>query len=108
MATVYKILGQKASSANTEYILYTVPTTYAVASSITVCNRGSTATTFRIALNVTGATTTTKDYLYYEVPIGPYDTFIATVGLTLSQGDTVKVYSTSNNLSFQLFGSEIS
>lgn len=108
MATTYKVLGQAATSALTETSLYTVTTTGAIASSITVCNRASTPTDFRVSVSVGGVATTNKDYLYYNVPIGGNDTFIATVGLTLALGDIVKVYSTSNDLSFQIFGSEIS
>lgn len=107
MATVYKVLGQAATSALTETSLYTVTSTSAVVSSIIVCNRSSSPTDFRVAVCVGGATTTSKDYIYYDVPIGSNDTFIATVGLTLASGDIVKVYSTSNNLSFQIFGSEV-
>ena len=108
MATTYKVLGQISSSANALLTLYTVPTTAAIVSSITVCNRGATDSSFRIAVSINNASISNEQYIYYNVPIGPVDTFIATVGLTLSLGDIVRVFSIGNNLSFQIFGSEIS
>lgn len=109
MANVYKILGQLSPSATTETDLYTVPaSTSTVCSSIIVCNRGATATTFRISLSAAGASTTNKDYMYYDVTIAGNDTFIATIGVTLATTDKVRVYSGNSSLSFQLFGTEIS
>lgn len=109
MATIYKVLGQAAPAANTPADLYVVNTTGAVVSSIIVANRSSSVTAyFDISVSVAGAATTTKDYIYYGITIGQRDTFIATVGLTLSAGDIIRVNSTTANLSFQAFGSEIS
>lgn len=110
MATTYKVLGQAAPALTTETPLYTVPTLKsAVVSSITVANRSNSAIAyFRISVSVGGAVTTDQDYLYYGVIIGQSDTFIATVGLTLSAGDVIRVYATTGNLTFQAFGTEIS
>ena len=109
MATVYKTLGQSSPSATTETTLYTVPAaTSAIASSIVVCNRSSVLSTFRVSVAVGGGATANKDYIYYDLPIGANDTFIATVGLTLAATDVVRVYASNTNLSFSLYGSEIS
>jgi hypothetical protein len=109
MATVYKVLGQSSPSATTETALYTVPAaTSAVASSVIVCNRSAVLSTFRISIAIGGAATTNKDYIYYDLPIGANDTFIATIGVTLAATDEVRVYSSNTNLSFSLYGSEIS
>ncbi len=109
MATVYKVLGQSSPSATTETALYTVPAaTSAVASSVIVCNRSAVLSTFRISIAIAGATTAPKDYIYYDLPIGANDTFIATIGVTLAATDEVRVYSSNTNLSFSLYGSEIS
>lgn len=108
MATTFKILGQVAPSATTETVVYTVPSsTSAVISTITVCNRGAAAATFRISVSVAGAATANKDYVYYDLPIGAYDTFGATMGITLSAADVVRVYASTANLSFNIFGSEV-
>lgn len=108
MATTYKILGQLAPSVTTETDLYAVPAaTSAVCSSIAICNRGASNTTFRVSISESGGTTASKDYLYYDVTLAKNDTFIATIGITLSATDVIRVYAGSANLSFQLFGSEL-
>jgi hypothetical protein len=110
MPTTYKILGQTSPAGLTTDDLYTVPAlTQAVVSSITVCNRSSSATaTFRISASVGGVATSSKDYIYYDLILGQNDTFIATIGLTLGATDKIRVYSSTANLSFTAVGSEIS
>lgn len=109
MATTYKVLGQSAPLATTETTLYTVPAlTSAVASSIIVCNRGTTQATFRVSIAVGGSATANKDYVYYDLLIAGNDTFIATIGVTLASTDEVRVYASSANFSFSLYGSEVS
>lgn len=108
MPNTYKILGQSSPSATTETDLYTVPAaTSTVCSSISICNRGTTQTTFRVSISQGGAATTNKDYLYYDVTLAGNDTFIATIGVTLATTDKIRVYSGNASLSFQLFGTEI-
>jgi hypothetical protein len=109
MPNVYKILGQSSPSATTETTLYTVPAaTSTVCSSISICNRGGTQTTFRVSISPAGAAIANKDYLYYDVTLAGNDTFIATIGVTLATTDKIRVYSGNANLSFQIFGTEIS
>ena len=109
MPNVYKILGQISPSATTETDLYTVPAaTSSVCSSISICNRGGTQTTFRVSISQGGGATVNKDYLYYDVTLAGNDTFIATIGVTLATTDKIRVYSGNSSLSFQLFGTEIS
>lgn len=110
MPVTYKILGQQAPAlALTPANLYTVPVGVStIISSITVTNRGASTATFRVSVSQGGAATTTKDYIYYDVVIGGYDTFIATVGITLAQNDVMRVYASTTNITFQAFGSEIS
>jgi len=108
MANTYKILGQVSPLTTTPADLYTVPSsTSTVISSIVICNRGTTATAFRVSISVAGAATANKDYLYYDVTLAGNDTFIATVGITLATTDKVRVYAGNANLSFNLFGTEI-
>lgn len=109
MAAVRKILGQSAPSATTATDLYTVPaSTSTVISSLIVCNRAATQATFRVSASAAGAATANKDYIYYDVIIPPNDTFIATVGLTLATTDKVRVYASTANLSFGIYGEELS
>jgi hypothetical protein len=107
MATVRKVLGQSNPSATTLTTLYTVPAlTDAVCSSLSICNRSATATTFRVAIRPAGAAISNEHYLYYDVTIAGNDTFIATIGITLATTDVVSVYATLATLSFHLYGQE--
>lgn len=108
MATVYKVLGQSAPSATTNTDLYTVPAaTSAVCSTLAVCNRGV-STTFRVAIRPGGAAITNSQYVVYDNFVNQYDTVFLTLGVTLAATDVVTVYAGAANLSFSLFGSEIS
>lgn len=108
MAVAYKVLGQSNPTAATSTTAYTVPaSTEAVVSSIIVCNRSATATSFRINIDPAGGGDANEQYLYYDLPIPGNDTFIATVGLTLATTDLVRVYATLATLSFNVMGSEI-
>jgi len=109
MTTTIKILGQSSPGAASLTTLYTVPAlTSTVCSSIVVCNRSATATSFRIAARLAGAAISNEMYLYYDVTIAGNDTFIATIGMTLAKTDVISVYSTLATLSFNLFGQEVS
>jgi hypothetical protein len=108
MATTYKVLGQSAPSATTATTLYTVPaTTSAVISTINVCNRTTTADTFRIAIRPAGATLATSHYISYDTPIPPNDSINITAGISLATTDVVTVYAGTANLTFTAFGAEI-
>lgn len=108
MAVVYKVLGQSAPSATTETTLYTVPAaTETIVSTLSVSNRSATDATFRVSVSVNGAATATKDYIVYDITC-PGAGFLAfTMGFTMDATDVVRVYASSANLSFNLFGSEI-
>ena len=102
-----KVLGQQTPSATSETTLYTVPASkFAVSSSLFVCNRANTASTFRISIAVGGGATGDKDYLFYDTTIGAYETITAMMGLTIAASDIVRVYASSANLSFNLMGEE--
>ena len=109
MATTYKVLGQVEPSATTETTLYTVPSaTEAVCSTLSVCNKAATAGTFRVRIKVAGAADDDKQFVVYDAPIGAKDTLLLTFGATLAATDVVVVYASSADVTFQLFGSEIS
>lgn len=108
MPIAYKILGQQAPGATTEEDLYAVPAaTTTVISSITVANRGSSPAKFRVSFSPSAAATVNADYVYYDVHIDGNDTFIATIGVTLAATDVIRVYASTANLTFQVFGGEI-
>jgi len=111
MPTAYKVLGRIASAATTLEELYAVPSsTSAVVSTLVVCNRSSSARTYRIAIKpTTGTTIADSHYIAYDVSIAANDTTALTLGLTLATGNSIQVYaSAGSSLTFQAFGSEIS
>lgn len=108
MATIYKTLGQVAPSATTNQNLYTVPAlTSAVTSTLSVCNRSSISTTFRVAVRPAGAALSNEHYVMYDITINGNDSLFFTLGLTLATTDVITVSAGSTNLSFNLYGSEI-
>jgi hypothetical protein len=108
LAQAHKILGQSNPSATTLTDAYTVPSsTEAIISTIVVCNRSGTSTTFRISVAVNGASDSDEQYLYYDIAIPGSDTFVATLGVTLDATDKIRVYAAAQQLSFNIFGVEI-
>ena len=107
MANTLKTLGQSAPLAATLTTLYTVPgATSCSVSSISVCNRSATDTSFRVAVRPAGAGISDEHYLYYDVAIPGNDTFIATIGASLEATDVISVYSTLATCSFSAWGQE--
>lgn len=107
MATTYKVLGQLQPSATTLSDLYTVPAaTSAVCSTLTICNMGA-STTYRVAVRVAGASIDDKQYIVYEATLNQYDSTMLTLGVTLAATDKVSVYAGTADVTFNLYGSEI-
>lgn len=105
----YKILGQSNPSATTLTDLYTVPAlTQAVCSTLVVCNRSATPTSFRYSVAPAGAADSPEQYNAFDIPINGNESQPITIGMTLGPADVVRVYATLATLSFNLFGSEIS
>jgi hypothetical protein len=109
MAYTYKVLAQSAPSATTNTDVYTVGSgKQAIVSTITVANRSATARTYRIAIRPAGATLANQHYIAYDVTVGASDTTPLTLGVTLTATDVITVYASTADLSFGIFGSEIS
>ena len=109
MAETYKILGEVAATANTTHNVYTVPAaTQAVVSSIVIVNRNNNANcTYRVAAQQAGAALANQHYLAYDAPIAALDTVALSLGITLGNTDVISVYTANSNLSFSVFGTEI-
>jgi hypothetical protein len=106
--TSYKVLAQNATSATTSTDIYTVGAgKQAVISTLVVCNRGTSATTFRIAVRPDGSTLANTHYLAYDVAIAANDSTNLTLGITMDASDVLTVYAGNANLTFAAFGSEI-
>ncbi|NBP57246.1 hypothetical protein EBU71_12080 [bacterium] len=109
MAEALKILGQLAPGDTNLADLYTVPAlTQATISSITVCNRSTSATTFRLSVAVAGELDATKQYIFYDQELDANSTFTITIGITLSAADKIRVRAgTASVLTFNVFGIEV-
>lgn len=109
MAQAYKVLAQSAPSATTNTDILTVGAGKSVvASTLSVCNRGTTAATYRVAVRPTGTALANQHYMIFDASIMPKDTVTLSVGITMATTDVLTVYASSANLSFSLFGAEIS
>lgn len=111
MPNSYKVAGQAAPAANTDTTLYTVPAlAQFVSSSIVICNRNTAGVNskFRIAVVPSGQTLANQHYLYYDQFVQDRETITKVIGISLAAGDKVVVRGDSADLSFTLFGSEIS
>ena len=108
MTNAYKVLGQVAPAATTNTTLYTVPSaTETVISTIVVANRSATARTYDIAIRPNGDTLANEHYIAKNVTVGLSDSTTITLGLTLDAADVVTVQASTTDLSFNIFGSEI-
>jgi len=107
MTTTYKVLAQLNPTGNTATDLYTVPaSTSTVVSTLSVCNQ-STSTTFNVQVRKAGAASNNSQYIVFSNYVNQYDTVFLTLGITLANTDVVTVYASTSNVSFSLFGSEI-
>jgi hypothetical protein len=109
MAINYKVLGQANPAGTSETNLYTVPSaTQAVVSTLTITNVGGSSTDARVWVRVAGASTANSNAIMHDVPLAGNSVAAFTLGLTLGATDVVTVrQSSGGNLTFQLFGSEI-
>jgi hypothetical protein len=109
MANVYKILGQSADASANDVTLYTVPaSTETIVSSIIICNREAAANTFRLAIKADGGAVANEDYIAYDTNISANDSITLTLGITLDASDVISAGASDANVSFSVFGTEIS
>jgi hypothetical protein len=71
---------------------------------ISVCNRTASQITFRLSVAMGGAADNAKQYVYYDAPVLPNETFNAQTLLPLEYGDVVRVYTSAANVTVQLHG----
>lgn len=107
MATTDKILGQSSLAATTLTDIYTVPaSTSTVVSSMIVCNRSATPTTFRLSAAVNGASDDPKQYLAYDAALAANEVWTWTIGATLAAGDKIRAYAAAATVTVNVFGEE--
>lgn len=108
MPETRKVLGQSAPALTTLTALYTAPSaTQAVVSTVTICNRSATATTYRLSIAIAGAADATSQYVVYDATIAGNDTVALTQGWTLGATDVIRCYAGAATLTFVAFGVEL-
>jgi hypothetical protein len=105
----YKILGQEAPIAETITELYSVDQSVAgaVISNIIICNRGTSAATFRIAALPASAVLSDQHYICFNTAISAKDLISLNLGVSLGPSESIQIYSSNDNLSFSAFGVEL-
>lgn len=98
------ILGQSAPTATTLTTLYTVPANNYAVVNLAVVNRGSTATTVRVAL-AAAATPTNAEYIEFDSSV-PGNGVLERTGLVMDTGKRLVIYAGNANLSFSAYGIE--
>ncbi len=104
----WRILGQTSPTGGELTPLFiTPPDKQVTISSLSICNRSTEDTRFRIAIIPDSATLADQHYLYYNELVRGNRTFIATIGITLQEGAAIWVYSGNGQLTAQAFGVEV-
>lgn len=111
MAQSFKILGQVNPSANAQANVYVVPAnTEAVLSTITVCNQTASNNSFSLIMmpiDNYADPANAENYIIRGAVVPAADTLVLTMGLT-AQANAILACNTNNaNMSFSVFGSEI-
>jgi len=108
MSFGYKILGQAKPAISTTDNIYTVGAgKQAVVSTVMICNQNLTqASTYSVLVVPSGVVAADKHYVYREKMIDPRDTDTHKLGIGLAEGDMIKVFSSTGNVSFSVFGTE--
>jgi len=104
----YKVLAQSAPSATTATDIYTIASaTQAVISTITVCNQSASNASYSISVSNNGVADNASHYIIRGGVVPAADSIGITLGLTLDASDQIRANTNSANISFNIFGSEI-
>lgn len=97
-------LGQSAPSATTNTTVYTVPTGKVASFIVSICNRGTTASTVRLAIAATG-TPGNSEYLEYDATVNA-NSVLERTGIIATAAKNVVVYCGNANFSVNVHGYE--
>lgn len=101
-------MGQQASTAGGNLVLYQAPTgAAAVLSSIVACNTGASATTIRVHFREEAAAAAAANALVYDLDIAAKETIVLVLGITCDAADAVAVQAAATGVTFTAFGTEI-
>ena len=107
----FKRLGAINPSANTQTNVYIVPAaTEAVISTITVCNQSAVNSSFSLIYMVNSeysAPAPAASFLIRGAVVPAADTLVLTMGLTANANSILAANTNSPNISFSVFGSEL-
>lgn len=106
MPNTYKNLGQLNPSATTLTTLYTAPSP-TIVSTVSVCNRSATPTTYRLSHAIAAAADNDAQYWAKDAPIGANETVWYTGGITMATTDVLRAYATLATVTFQVWGTQI-
>ena len=112
MAVTYKQLGAAAGSgtittAANLYAASGTAGTSTVISSIVICNAGTTARTYSIAINTASATYAAGRYVVFQATVAANDTVSLTLGLVLDPTNRyLNVSSSHADVNFSVYGAE--
>lgn len=109
MAETRKTLGQSFPSAGQLTVAYTVPASVStIVSTIVVCNQSSSLSAkYRISIAPAAAADSSAQYIAYDGPLQPNESYAFTLGITLATTDIIRVYDDTGLVSFNVFGIEI-
>jgi hypothetical protein len=102
--TRYGALGQGSPAASTLTDLYQVPVASHATVKVIACNRAG-ATTVRVSLAPTGAADAIAQYLVYGLALEA-NASQSTAPVTCGEGDVVRCWSASGDVSFTVTGIE--
>ena len=98
------LLGQAALAAATNTTLYTVPAGTFTVLGLSLCNRGNTTVSVRVAL-ATAGTPTNAEWVEYDAQISPNGVLERT-GIMMNANKLLVVYASNANVSASAFGIE--
>ena len=108
----YRVLGQTNPAASTNTIAYTVTSgASAILSSIMVTNQQANGSMYYIAIVPSGQNQqypASKNFISYSSPVPANDTISLISGITMGSNDSIIVSANNANVSFSVFGTEIS
>lgn len=107
MANAYEVLGQTTDAATGTALVTVDASTEVIVSTLVVCNRATSAKTFRIYVRPDDETLADKHYIAYDTAIAANDIVTLTLGITMNASDKLYVYGSDANLSFNAFGTKI-
>lgn len=111
MPQTYKRLGAINPSANTQTNVYVVPSaTEAVISSIAICNQSTSNASYSLIVMPPGAFASpagAANFVVRGAVVPAADSIILTIGLTANAASIFAANTNNPNVSFSMFGSEI-